>query len=85
MKMKCALFENHVGGCIGEATYARGLVVNGVELITSYERVRTGDVETTAHPDPWDGRVRKSLVNPVANPTPRHCPLAKAMMAKLTK
>lgn len=73
--MKIKLFERLSGTSLGSNRYCRGLIIDGQELITSYEEVRTGDIEVCKHPDPWDSRVRQVLVNRVeAKPT--HCPLA---------
>lgn len=80
--MKIKLFEEVASVGLGRTGYARGLVIDGKEITTSHESVKTGDIKTEKHPDPWDSRVRQTLINRT-NAGPTHCPLAIKIKAAL--
>lgn len=79
--MKIKLFETLCGTSLGTNHFTRGLIIDGKEITTSHETVKTGDIRRRSL---GRGYVRSTLINHTNN-KPTHCPLAIEMRAALTK
>lgn len=74
-------FERLVGTELGCNHYARGIEIDGVELITSYEQIKTGDVKTEYK---GNGFVYSRLTNAV-NVVPTKCILAEEILTAMKR
>lgn len=78
-------FEKPCCSGLGSTSYARGVEIDGVELVTSYEDVKTGDIKTidlNCAKYGFKDSVRQVLVNKTSN-KPTKCKLAKEILAAM--